>query len=143
MKKAPHLASAFVIVAAFAGSLWSFERIWRRSALEEIAAQPGGWAGAAAIAIASAVVHELLHVVGWRLFGRVPWRSITFRPSWRKMGFVAHVDAPSDRWSIALPALVMGVLPIAIGCATGRGLIVLWGLFFLLECFADLAELFT
>ena len=141
MKNAPHLAGGAVIVATAALSLWSFDLLWKRSALEDLPAQPGGWAGAAAIVLCSAAVHELLHAVGFRLFAGVPWRSISLRPSWKKMGFVARAEGPSSRAATALPALVMGALPIAIGCAIGQGLVLLWGLFFLLECFADLGEL--
>ena len=61
------------------------------------------------------------------------------------MGFVAHADvavpAYAYRASAALPTLVLGVVPIVLGFVTGFGLFVLWGLFFLLECFADVAVL--
>jgi len=61
------------------------------------------------------------------------------------MGFVARVDVPISarayRAGAALPALVLGGLPIGLGFATGSGLFVAWGLFFLLECFTDVAIL--
>jgi hypothetical protein len=128
-------------------SLRLFELIWRRDALADITGQPGGWLGALIIVACSAIVHELLHGFAWHTLARVPWRAISFRPSWRGMGFVAQsalaIPTPAYRSSAALPALVMGVVPIAVGFITGWGLSVLWGLFFLLECFADIATLFA
>lgn len=139
------LGSAAILVMVFVGSLRLFELLWHRNALADITRQAGGWMGAIIVVACSAVIHELLHGFGWNIFARVPWQSISFRPSWRVMGFVAHVNVPvptpAYRASAALPALVLGVLPIVLGFVTGFGLLVLWGLFFLLECFGDMAVL--
>lgn len=143
----PLAASGALVIVAFAGSLRLFAAIWHRDALAEIENQPGGWIGAVGIVIASAIVHELLHAIGWNVIARVPWRSISIRPTWRVMGFAAHTDVPVSartfRVVAALPALILGGLPIAIGIAIGAGLFVLWGLFFLLECFSDFAAIFA
>jgi len=53
------------------------------------------------------------------------------------------VRAAAHRCARILPALVLGGAPLAIGLTIGSGLIVLWALFFLLECFADIAVLFA
>lgn len=137
--------TAALEVMTFAGSLRLFEILWHRDALADVARQPGGWIGAIGIAAGSAVVHELLHGLGWYTFARVPWRSITFRPTWRVMGVVARakvaVPIRAYRAGTALPALVLAVVTVALGLLTGIGLLVLWGLFFLLECFTDIATL--
>jgi hypothetical protein len=139
------LGTAAIVVILFAGSLALFEFLWHRDALADITRQPGGWRGAIAVVAASAVVHELLHTLGWRALARVPWRSITLRPTWRGLGFVARpnvaVPATAFRAGIALPAVILGVVPIALGLLTDAGLFVLWGLFFSLECFTDVAVL--
>jgi hypothetical protein len=139
------LGTAAILVILFAGSLRLFEFLWHRDALADITRQPGGWPGAIAIVAASAVLHELLHAFGLRAFARVPWRSITLRPTWRGLGFVARpnvpVPSPAYRGSIALPAVILGVVPIVLGLLMGGGLFVLWGLFFSLECFTDVAVL--
>jgi hypothetical protein len=136
-----------VLIGAFAGSLWLFERTWRRDALADLATQPGGWMAALVIVIGSAIVHEAIHALGWRVFGRVPWRSMSVRPSWRGLGIAADpgvaVSATAHRVARALPALMLGGAPVVVGLATGRGLFVLWGLFLLFECFTDIAVLFA
>lgn len=141
------VGTAVLLVALIVGSLRLFERLWHRDALAEITKQPGAWMGAIAVVACSALVHEWLHAFGWRTFARVPWRSISLRPSWRGLGLVAQTDvavpASAYRLSRALPALVLAGLPLALGLAIGHGLFVLWGLFFLLECFPDIAVLFA
>lgn len=141
------VAAAAMLVMVFVVSLRAFELLWHRDAVADIARQAGGWTGAIIIVACSAVVHELLHAFAWHTFAGVPWRSISFRPSWRVMGFVAHANvampARAYRTSTALPALILGAIPIVLGFVTGSGLFVLWGLFFLLECFADVAVLFA
>ncbi|HWW60073.1 MAG TPA: metalloprotease family protein, partial [Thermoanaerobaculia bacterium] len=135
------IASAALIVAVVAGSLRLFTMLWHRDALEDLPTQPGGWLGAIAIVIASAVVHELLHAIGWRFIARVPF---SIRPTWSVMGFAAEPDAPvparTYRIVAALPALLLAVPAILGGLALGNGLVMLWGGFFLLECFSDFAR---
>jgi hypothetical protein len=67
----------------------------------------------------SAVVHEVLHVIGWMVFGRVPARAMAFRLTGRVMGFEARVLRPISavayRAGLAVPALVMGLLPALLG----------------------------
>jgi hypothetical protein len=141
------LGTAVLLVVLFAGSLRLFEFTWDRDALADITRQPGGWIGAIVIAAGSAVVHELLHGFAWHAFAGVPWQSISLQPTWRVMGFVARpnvaIPVPAFRAGTALPALVLGVIPVVLGLLTDSGLLVLWGQFFFLECFADLAVLFA
>jgi hypothetical protein len=139
------LLSAALLILVLAGSLALFESVWRRNAVEDVAKQPGRWLGAVAVAACGAAVHELLRALAWRLLAGVPWRSISLRATWRGMGFVARVDAPvpaaAYRAGAALPAAVLGGVPAALGLATGSGLLLLWGLFFLLESLGDVAVL--
>ncbi|HVR40377.1 MAG TPA: DUF3267 domain-containing protein [Thermoanaerobaculia bacterium] len=141
------LGSAAVLLFAFVAALSVFTRVWQRSAFEDLAKQPGGWLGAIAIVACSAIVHELLHAIAWMLVAHVPWRAISFHPTWRGLGLAARVDTPlparAYKIGVAVPALTLGLIPIVIGIATGSGLWLLWGLFFLFECFADLIVLFT
>ena len=136
------LGSAAILIVTFIASLKLFEAIWNRDPLADIATQPGGWLGAIGIVICSAVVHELLHAIGWRFLARVPWSSISVRPTWSVMGFAVRSDAPvstrARRAVTLLPALILGIVPMTIALATGNGLVLLWSLFFFFECFADL-----
>lgn len=132
------IASAALIVIIVAGSLRLFTALWHRDALEDVPNQPGGWLGAIAIVLASAVVHELLHAIGWKFIARVPF---SIRPTWSVMGFattpVAPVSTRTNRIVAALPAMLLALPTIIAGLAIGNGLVVLWGGFFLLECFSD------
>lgn len=141
------LASAATLIIVFVGSLRLFELLWHRDALADVTKQPGGWMGAIIVVVCSAAIHELLHALAWKISARVPWQSISLRPTWRVMGVVAHLNVPvpasAYRASAVAPALALAGLSIVMGFATGSGLFVLWGLFFLLECFADVALLFA
>jgi hypothetical protein len=112
---------------------------------DDTEAQPGGWPAVIAIVIGSAVVHEVLHAIGWKVFGGVPWREMSVRSTWAVMGFAAHTETPmpliARRASTLLPALVLGVGPIVAGLITRSGLLAMWGAFFVLECFSDFTEL--
>lgn len=139
------LAAAAILVTAFVGTMRLFEFVWRRDALGDVLRQPGGWMGAVAVVAVSAVVHEGLHGLAWRTAARVPWRSIAVRPTWRGLGFVARANVPMParayRAGMVLPAVVMGIMPVVLGSFAAVGLVVVWGLFFLFECFPDIAVL--
>ncbi len=139
------LGSAALVIATVVVSLGMFRAFWHRDALADLTRQPGGWLGAIAIVACSAVAHELLHAITWYTAARLPWRAIAFRPGWRTMGFVASPDVPiparAYRAGLAAPALVLAAVPIVVGLAGNLGLLVLWGLFALLECFSDVATL--
>lgn len=107
------LGTAAMLVMVVVGSLRLFEFLWHRDALADITRQPGGWIGAIIVAAGSALVHELLHGFAWHTFGRVPWQSISLRPTWRVMGFVARAD-------VALPAAAYRAPP-CIKCRLARG----------------------
>lgn len=143
-----HLAQAGATVALCgATALALFPQIWQRNPLADLHRQPGGWTGAFCVVAASALVHELLHALGWMLLGRAPWGSVVVRPTMRVMGLVARLDHPipvnAYRAGLALPALAMGAVPLLLGLVSGGGLWLTWGAFFSLECFSDLATLFA
>jgi hypothetical protein len=139
------LLSGAILVAVWASALALFEMRWHRSALLDLSRQWGGWAGALVVVAFSAVVHEMLHAGGWRFFGRLPGKAIAFQRTWQVMGIAARVVLPISlgayRAGLALPFLLMGLLPIVLGTMTGNGLLPAWALFFSLECFSDLGTL--
>ena len=53
------------------------------------------------------VVHEILHGIGWALFGRQRWRAISFGFQFKSLTPYAHVDRMLEAWAyragIALP----------------------------------------
>jgi hypothetical protein len=130
------IASGVAIVAIMFASLRLFELLRHRSAFDDLERHRGGWPAAIAIVLGSAIVHELLHVIVWRR---------PLRLTWSGMGFGAQMNASmsiaAHRVSLALPALLMAFAPIVAGLLTNDGLLLLWGLFFLLECFSDITLL--
>jgi hypothetical protein len=141
------IASGVSIVAVMIVSLLLFARTQHHSAFDDLDRLPGGWAGAIAVVLGSAIVHELLHAIGWMLFAKIAWRDIHVRPTWSVMGFAVQTYAPmspaAQRIALALPALLMAIAPIVAATTIGNGLLLLCALFFLLECFADITLLFA
>ena len=139
------LAAAAPLIVFSAAALSLFHLVSERDVVDDLNRQPGGWIGVVFVVLCSAVVHEALHAIGWIAFAGVSSRSISFRRSWRVMGFVAHTEtpipAPAYRASTALPALALALPTIVLAFALRSWLILLWGLFFLLECFSDIATL--
>jgi len=137
------LVSAAILLGLFVLSLKLFTVLHGRDALEDITRQPGGWLGALVVALISAAVHEFIHACGWLLLGRAPWRAMSIRASRRKLGAVAYLRTPVGvrpfRAALLLPAVVLAGSCVATGLATNRGLLLLWGLFFLFESFSDIA----
>jgi len=103
-------------------------------------------AGALFVAyVASAPVHERLHIIGYRWIGRVA-PSAT-RIVWFGLIGVAECHAPMRvwpyRWSIALPGLVLGVVPFVIGLVAGEPWPSAFGAFCIGAAMADVRVLWT
>ena len=80
------------------------------------------------LVIGGMILHEMLHVWGFRLFGRVPDTAVRLGFNWRAFAPFAHVSVPvtaaAYRQAALLPGVVLGVLPAAAGMAVGSGLVV-------------------
>ena len=87
----------------------------------------GGITTLVLVMVASIIVHELLHALGFWLVGGVPWRRIKFGFSWQGFAPYAHCRDPLQttayRISVALPGLVLGVLPGLVGVAIQQPLL--------------------
>src|SRR5690554_5370940 len=79
----------------------------------------------------SAIIHELLHVVGMLLFGRVPLRSIRFGHRISEGVLYVHSREPMSarayRGVLLLPGIVTGVVPTVIGIYVGSMWITVYG----------------
>jgi len=88
----------------------------------------------------------MLHALVLKFGGRIGWPDLSLRWTGKKMGVTVHTTVPVPagvrRLSLMAPLLVLGFVPAAVGIATGRGLPLLWASFCVLECYADLTELF-
>jgi hypothetical protein len=87
------------------------------------------------------VVHESLHGVGFMLFGGVLWRDVRFGIKVKSLAAYAHTDScitvASYRKVVALPAIVLGIVPVCIGNATGAAWLTLYGFLMLLGAGGD------
>lgn len=90
---------------------------------------------------AGIVVHELLHAVSWVYLGRKPWSAIKFGVVWKALTPYAHCKEPVEvrgyRWAVAMPGIVLGLVPSLISIITGNGLLLFFGLIFTLTAAGD------
>jgi hypothetical protein len=91
----------------------------------------------------SALLHEIIHVVGMISFAQVPLASIRFGFRPRDGVLYVHTDEPMSARAyqsvLLLPAVVQGILPVAFGSVIGIGWLVLYGYVMLLSAIGDLA----
>lgn len=75
--------------------------------------------------IGGIVIHEGLHALGWMLAGRLSWRALSFGFDRKTATPYAHARSPMTarayRFGAALPAIVTGIVPAALGLITGFG----------------------
>lgn len=90
------------------------------------------------------ILHEALHGVGHAL-GEASWADVRFGMHWKALTPFASCSVPtrvgSYRLAIALPALVLGGLPLAIGLTTGYWLITFYGFLMLVAAAGDILML--
>ena len=93
------------------------------------------------------VAHEGLHAVGYVVFGRVPWSAIKIGMLWQSLMPYAHcrepITASAYRTAIALPGLLLGVLPATIGVVFGIGWLTVWGSVMFALASGDMLVLWT
>jgi hypothetical protein len=69
--------------------------------------------------IVSVPIHELIHAIGFRFFGNIPWSKIKFGFAVKLLAPYAHPTVPINKipyaWAGALPGLVLGVIPLITG----------------------------
>ncbi|KPK95731.1 hypothetical protein AMJ80_03905 [bacterium SM23_31] len=78
-----------------------------------------------------AVLHELLHAAGWMLNSDAGWKDIKFGVVWKLLTPYVHLRIPisahGHRISIALPGIVLGIIPALSGIIFGSGVIAFIG----------------
>jgi hypothetical protein len=92
-------------------------------------------------------LHELLHAVGWSVFGQIPLREVKFGVMWKALTPYAHLRNPIQAFAYkagaVFPALVMGLLPYILGLLLGHAWLTNFGLLFILAAGGDLLVLWT
>jgi hypothetical protein len=86
------------------------------------------------------VLHEGLHGLG-HVWGEASWADVTFGMHWKALTPFAQCTTPararSYRLAIALPGLVLGLGPLAIGLSTGTWLAPFYGFLMLVAAAGD------
>ena len=86
-------------------------------------------------------LHEGLHGLG-HAWGEASWSNVRFGMHWKALTPFAQCTVPtrarSYRIAIALPGLVLGVAPLALGVATGTWLLTFYGFLMLVAAAGDL-----
>lgn len=97
--------------------------------------------------VVSLLVHESLHAVGFRLFGRAPRQAVRIGFQRRTLTPFANcttpVPASAYRATALLPGAVLGALPALVGCLVGSGGMVLYGWAMLAVAGGDLAAVWA
>jgi hypothetical protein len=122
MRSLRALALIAIIVALHA-------RIW---GVESVAVLVGNRPVLLPLALAlmvSIAVHEALHLAGYVWIGGAPYSAV--HVEWRGVVMVARCDVPisarSYRAAVALPGLLLGVLPTIAGLALGIASLTVYG----------------
>ena len=99
------------------------------------------------VMLVSIVAHEALHGVGFRYFGGVPRSAIRYGVNWKTLtpcaGTSAVMAARGSRWSVALPGLVLGLVPVLWALVSGSGLWAAFGAFMIAGAGGDGAALWA
>ena len=135
-------APAAVVIVALLGA---FALVHWPAALAPVFGKLGSTAKLFAAYLVAVPCHEWLHLLGYRLFGRVPRAAI--RTEWHGVGALARCDAPMSvrayRWAIALPGLTLGLAPLIVGFAINHAWLAAFGAFATGAAMADVGVLWA
>lgn len=94
-----------------------------------------------ALFLTGIVLHEFIHGLGWKIFGKQPWSKIKFGFNAKFLTPFAHckepVTAKAYRAGAAAPAIILGFIPVLIGIITGIGSVYFFGLIFTVAACGD------
>ncbi|MEZ4643471.1 MAG: alpha/beta fold hydrolase [Chloroflexota bacterium] len=125
----------------FGGIFWL---VWRDEMTRQLSSPPS-LLKALLLFVLAILVHELLHIFGFLVVGRAPRTAVKVGFSWKMMAPYAHCSAPLSvnayRVAIALPGLMLGLLPGIVGIAIGSLWWTLFGVLMLIAAGGDLAVL--
>jgi hypothetical protein len=86
------------------------------------------------ILLLSIITHELLHGLGWSIYAKKGWKSISFGVNWKFFTPYCHCNEPlllnQYRFGTVVPAIVLGIIPSIIAIITGHPGLMAFGFFF-------------
>lgn len=87
-------------------------------------------------------LHELIHAVCWSWFDGIPWHKIEFGMKWKVLSPYVHCPEPVEvnnyRWGVAMPGIVLGLLPFLVALTLQNGWLLGFGLFFTIAAGGDI-----
>lgn len=92
------------------------------------------------------IIHELLHGLTWGYFASNGFKSIKYGIEWKYLTPYCHCTEPLKvkhyKIGVAMPLIVMGIIPSIIGLILGYGEILSFGIFFTWAAGGDIIALF-
>jgi len=87
-------------------------------------------------------LHELIHALSWWWMDDIPWEKIHFGFKWMVLTPYVHCPEPIEvrnyRWGVAMPGIILGVIPYAFALIFQNGLLLGFGFFFTLAASGDI-----
>lgn len=119
--------------------------IWGSASVESLVGNRAVLLPLAALLVLSIAVHEALHLAGYVWIGGAPYSAV--HVEWRGVAMVARCDvalsARSYRAAVALPGLILGLLPAIAGLAAGVAWLTVYGAVMLGAALGDAGVLWT
>lgn len=88
------------------------------------------------------IIHEFIHGISWRLIGSQTSKTIQYGIQWKTLTPYAHCQKPIEIkaycWGIAMPGLILGILPAFVGIGLGNGWLFNFGLIFTIAAGGDI-----
>ena len=98
------------------------------------------------ILIGGVIIHELLHGITWSIYAKNGFKSIHFGIKWSMLTPYCHCREPlkvkNYRVGVAMPLIVLGILPVLISLINGNGFLILFGTFFSWAAGGDIIGLY-
>jgi hypothetical protein len=115
--------------------------LWQRPAAMLSILDPLFLAELLVLCLGGSWLHELLHAAGWAVSSSLDWRRVQIGWRWHAMSPFARVDAPIQargyRWGVALPGIVLGVVPTTMGLLKQSPLMLWAGVLLTLAALGD------
>jgi hypothetical protein len=93
------------------------------------------------VLVVSIFLHELLHILGFIVFGRVPRSEVKIGFSRKALSPYAHCPTPMPasayKMSLVLPGLLLGIVPALIGIGLGIGWLTMYGMMMTVAALGD------
>lgn len=92
--------------------------------------------------VAGTLAHEFIHAVCWSLLDGIPWKKIHFGFKWKTLTPYVHCPVPVEvsnyRWGVAMPGIILGIIPYALALIFQNGWLLGFALFFTLAAAGDI-----